>query len=197
MEIVDRLLCIVRLDRNSRYERYFRHLADQAQLTRERLESFTDEFEFKHAVIEYVDCTIRSVYDRQDSAIVHMSPGIRAVYYAWHVQAQVDNGGVHQYFFNKGVEHAFEAIEGYKLLGATKHAAFMAHAIDLYRAEESHQREFCGGNVLTMIEDYSESRKRSQLPSLDEQFPNSDEDVFGLALLYMKTHIDEFITTDR
>jgi Domain of unknown function (DUF4375) len=198
MRIIDRLLRLVKIDSASRSARkFFRDYANRTrypQLTRETLQSI-DELDFDSAVVDYVDIVIDGKYDRAIDIVSKMSPGIQAVYSTWWVQAEVDNGGLHQYFCNKGVEWAFKAVEGYKLLGAPKHTALVTRAIELYLEEEVEQKAFYRGNLQTMIEDYVEARKASDLPALDSLFyALEDEYIIGLAFEYMKRHLDEFVT---
>ena len=200
MGIFDRLLRFIKMDRASRSVRRF--LREEAkrprylELTRTILESI-EERDFSFAVFEYVSLAIKDDHDHEFDIVSQMSQGMQAVYTTWWVQAEIDNGGFHQYFYNKGTQWALKALEGYHLLGAPKHALLMSQAIDLYRQEEEGQNEFYSGNPLTTLEEYVEARKVSCLPELDDLFYDLDEeDLVRLSFEYMKTHMDEFITQD-
>src|SRR5262249_46541165 len=158
------------------------------ELTREILDSI-GELEFDSAVVDYVNLKVGTEGRRRALEIVsQMSRGIQAVYSTWWVQAEVDNGGLHQYFYNQGIDFAFMALEGYRLLGAPKHAELLSRAIDIYLGEEESQRAHYSGQLLTMLEDYVEARKASGLPELERMSHIEGEHVIGLAFQYMKKH---------
>jgi hypothetical protein len=198
VDILDRLLAIIKMDRSSRWtRRFFREYDNRTrypELTRKILESI-GELEFDLAVVDYVGLKIEADYRRKFEIVSQMSPGIQAVYSTWQVRAEVDNGGLHQYFYNQGVEWAFKALEGYRLLGAQVHAEVMARAIDLYLLEEGKQHAHFSGEVVTLLGDYCEARKKSKLPELDAIFSGiKNESVIDLSFSYMKRHMDQFIT---
>ena len=121
MRLLDRLLRLIKMDRASRStRRFFRNYARRTrypELTREILDSI-GELEFDSAVVDYVNLKVGTEGRRRALEIVsQMSRGIQAVYSTWWVQAEVDNGGLHQYFYNQGIDFAFMALEGYRLLG--------------------------------------------------------------------------------
>jgi len=199
------LLRLLNLDSASRSVGKFLHgyanWTGYPEITRDALKSF-DELHFDTAVVEYVNVRINEEckeHDRELDIVSRMSPGIQAVYTTWYVQTEVNEGGLHQYFYNKGVEWAFMAVEGYKRLGAPKHAALMLQAIEIYLDEELDQRAIYSGRPEAMIDDYVEARKVSALPALDSQFAGllKDESIIGLAFDYMRHHVDEFITHRR
>jgi hypothetical protein len=197
MDLLDRLLRLIKMDRASRsIRRFYRDYDNRMrypELTRDILDSI-GELEFDAAVVDYVGLKIDMDYTHALEIVSQMSPGIQAVYTTWWVRAEMDNGGIHQYFYNKGVDWAFKALEGYRLLGAPKHAALMAQAIDLYLQEEDQQRAHFSGNLLTMLEDYVEARKASNLKDLDALFDRIEgESIIELAFQYMKNHPEEFI----
>ena len=198
MAFLDRLLRLIKMDRASRSTRRFRRnyarRTRYPELTREILESIT-EMEFDSAVVDYVHLKVGTGGRRRALEIIsQMSRGIQAVYATWWVQGERDNGGLHQYFYNQGVEFAFMALEGYRLLGARKHAEMMARAIDAYLEEEESQRAHYSGEVTTMVEDYVEATKGSSLPALERMCDTTGENVIVLAFQYMKSHPEEFVT---
>jgi len=195
MDFLDRLLALIKMDRSSRWSRrYLREHPRYPELTRRILESIS-ALDFDLAVVDYVSLKVTSDYNRKLEIVSQMSPGIQAVYSTWCVQAEVDDGGLHQFFYNKGVDWAFKALEGYHLLGAHKHAEVMARAIEVHLEEEREQKAQFSGELVSLLEDYCEARKLSKLPDLDAQFPAThDESVIALAFEYMKRHMDQFIT---
>src|SRR5262249_32400256 len=117
MDILDRLLRLIKMDRSSRsIRRFFREYDNRTrypELTLAILSSI-GELEFDAAVVDYVQLKVGENCRQEFEIVAQMSPGIQAVFTTWWVQAEVDNGGLHQYFFNKGVDWAFKALEGYR-----------------------------------------------------------------------------------
>lgn len=191
----DWILSFIKMDRSSRSNRrFFREYAKRTRypvLTREILESLTDS-EIDSAIVDYVRLRIDQDYSNHLKIVSSLSPGIRAVYSTWWVQCEVANGGFHQYFYNQGVDWAFTALEGYKLLGANDHAELVARAIDIYLKEEPEQLKLRPRDLSDMLERYVEARSDSTLPELDNFFYDLKSD--GLAIPYIRAHIDEFVT---
>ncbi|HUE71177.1 MAG TPA: DUF4375 domain-containing protein [Pirellulaceae bacterium] len=159
-------------------------------LTRDILRSL-DDWDLTDAVVDYVRIKIECS-DKDDVEIVSALPrGFQAVYSTWWVRAEVDNGGFHQYFYNQGINWAFMALEGYKLIGATELAGLMARAIELFLEEESEQLSYRTPDLSRMLEQYVEARNASALPELDNLFYRIEGDD-GVTE-YIRTHLDEFI----
>jgi hypothetical protein len=64
-----------------------------------------------------------------------LPPGVRAIYTTWLVDAEVNAGGFHQYFFNSSGQYAGDALAAYELLGAEEYAAIMRSAIATYEID--------------------------------------------------------------
>jgi hypothetical protein len=41
-------------------------------------------------------------------------PGVRALYVTWEVEAEVNNGGFHQYYWNTGDRYSEQAVDGFE-----------------------------------------------------------------------------------
>ena len=158
-------------------------------LTRAILDSLDDQDLFD-AIHDYVDLKVEKDYGNEFAIVSSMPRGFQAVYSIWGLKAEVDNGGFYQFFYNKNVDWAFMALEGYKLFGEDKLAAITARAIELYLQEESEQRKYQSDNPLEMIEKFVEGRKASTLPELDKLFYECDG-CDGAE--YIRAHIDEFV----
>ena len=57
-------------------------------------------------------------------------------YAIWGVQAEVNNGGFNQYYFNSSGRYADVAADGFKIIGALKFADLMRRANDIYKKNE-------------------------------------------------------------
>ena len=55
----------------------------------------------------------------------------QAIYTIWWLEAEVNNGGFHQYFWNSAGDNAEAALNSLKIIGATKTASLLKQAIDI------------------------------------------------------------------
>jgi hypothetical protein len=170
-----------------------RRQANRKVLTRALLEGL-DDWKLVQAVVDYVlNQTEQMDDDRTDFQIVSAMPhGFQAVFHTWWVHAEVSNGGFHQYFYNKDVDWAFSALEGYKLFGEDELAGLMARAIEIYLKEEPDQLAHRLDEPLKIIERYVAARDESTLPELDNLFYKAVGEKG--AVRYIRAHLDEFIT---
>jgi hypothetical protein len=163
-------------------------------LEREKLAAL-DDFDLVDAVVDYMQLKIDGDHEHAFEIVSNLPLGFRAVYSTWWVQAEVNNGGFHQYFYNWGVNWAFMALEGYKLFGAQELAALMARAIDVYLQEEPEQLQHRTADLTRMLAQYAKARELSTLPELDSLFYEV-QDTIGAAE-YIRNHLDEFVTDEN
>lgn len=61
----------------------------------------------------------------------------RTVYVVWWLEAEVNNGGFHQYFWNSSSDRANEALAEFEKVGAIKTAALLKSAMTIAFGDES------------------------------------------------------------
>jgi hypothetical protein len=90
-----------------------------------------DEFDLTSAVFNLIRAK-RELQgpDNDDELLPTLNPGMQMVFATWWLEAEVNNGGFHQFFWNKSPSMAFAAAEGYRLIGATPHLALTLRAIE-------------------------------------------------------------------
>ena len=120
------------------------------------------------------------------------SRGLRMVYSTALVEDEVNNGGFNQYFWNTDGESAQDALSGFGLIGASKHAAIMKEAIDIWRTEKTQMERFKSSNSL---QDFSDSYKHTKLNPLDDRFYKleSEENLTALRAKYVRSRPQEFV----
>jgi len=105
----------------------------------------------------------------------------QAIYTIWWLEAEVNNGGFHQYFWNSAGDHADAALKSLKNIGALKTASLLERAIeiafggDLPASRESRQ------NQLVIDEDV----KMDSLGDLDLVFYEYPEDFYKMLDSYV------------
>jgi hypothetical protein len=106
----------------------FRHL------TPELLASLSAD-EVADAIMQHVHYRVAGSWGREAPIIRARPAGVRAIYTTWLVDAEVNAGGFHQYFFNSSGQYAGDALAGYELLGAEEYAAIMRAAIATFEID--------------------------------------------------------------
>ena len=91
--------------------------------------------EVAEAIVQHVHLRVAGSWGREAPIIRSLPPGVRAIYTTWLVDAEVNAGGFHQYFFNSSSQYAGDALAGYELLGAEEYAAIMRTAIATFEID--------------------------------------------------------------
>ena len=89
-------------------------------------------------------------------------------------EAEVNNGGFNQYYFNTDGRFASKAVEAFEYFGATKHAALMREANAVRSSEAAAMAVFKGRGSL---EAFPESYEHTQLGPLDDRFHHLAESL--------------------
>src|SRR5688500_14341087 len=84
--------------------------------------------ELGDAVLQHVHLQIQAGADEVD-VVATLPKGTRAIFTTFLVDAEVNNGGFNQFFYNPHGELAGIALSGYELLGAEEYAEVMRSAI--------------------------------------------------------------------
>lgn len=145
---------------------------------------------------------IDNIFSKQDSIgsnetnysiIKSLSKGRQAVFATWGLEAEVNNGGFNQYFYNFSTsgQYAEEAADGFVLIGANKYANLTQRAIDLYMKNIKYFENYKDGT----LESFSKSYDNNPLDKLDKEFYALDsvEHISKLRIHYIRKHKNEFI----
>lgn len=145
--------------------------------------------DLEQALIDHVvDVRIGTRKDEEYEIVSGLSAGFRMVYTTWWLEAEVNNGGFNQYFWNSAGRFAKEALAGFERLGATEHAALVAEAIAIEAEERSAQQKHKDAGT---VEAFSESYETSRLGALDERFYALS--LGDLRVRYIQSHPAEFL----
>ena len=127
------------------------------------------------AVFDYAASKLDGKNDRQ--ILMGLSPGVRALYLTWVVEAEVNNGGFNQYYFNTEGAFAPDAVDAFEFFGATQLAALMREANAVREAEEKAMAKFKDAKTL---EAFLESYEETKLGPLDDRFIELSEKLTEL-----------------
>jgi hypothetical protein len=158
-------------------------------LTPEILKSIPDD-QVEQAVIEYVDEKIGDDYDHEVAIVAKLPIGAQALYITWWVEAEVNNGGFNQYYWNNAGKFADQAAEAFEFFSAHEHAALVREANSVRALETDKMKKFKDRGS---IEAFSESYKESQLGPLDTRFYEMKEDVGALRIAKIRSNPEFFV----
>jgi len=79
---------------------------------------------------------------RERDVLDGLSAGFRAVYSTWWVEAEVNNGGLNQYFWNSSGEFARDAVAGFDRIGVPAMARLMERGIAIRDQDEAKNKKF-------------------------------------------------------
>lgn len=122
--------------------------------------------EIGDVVLQHVQLRWGAVRNEAD-VVAHLAAGVRAIYATFIVDAEVNNGGFNQFFYNPHGVLAGEALRGYELLGAEDYADVMRAAIATYEVERDKLAPFHDAGTL---EAFGESYEHTELGAVDQRY---------------------------
>ncbi len=136
---------------------------------------------------DHISLTTDGEYD----AISKLPHGHQMIHAISQLEAAVNNGGFHQYFWNTRGKFVFMVIEGYRRLRHEQNLRLALKAIESFFGEEAEQANFQTDRLEELLEKYQEARENSRLPDLDKEPLTSCEDEL---IAYAQTHLAEFVS---
>lgn len=107
----------------------------------------------------------------------------------WQLEAEVNNGGFSQYFFNSDGAQALEAPNALTAIGAVRCAAITSKAIEALQVGELNwQDEDVRQAYLLVLPEEVEDR----LSALDQAFYDYPDNLSDLLAAFARSHITEF-----
>jgi len=159
------------------------------ELTPEILKSIPDD-QVEQAVIDYVDEKIGDDSDHEVAIVAKLPIGAQALYITWWVEAEVNNGGFNQYYWNNAGKFSDQAAEAFEFFSAHEHAALMREANSVRALEADKMKKFKDRGTM---EAFAESYKESQLGPLDTRFFETKEDLGALRISKIRSNPEFFV----
>ena len=160
-------------------------------LTTEILDSIADD-KLEQAIMDNIDTNFQDGEQYTLEQISKLTKGQQAVFSTWWLEAEVNNGGFNQFYFNSSGQFAKMAEIGFKTIGAGKFSELTERANKIYSENKERLEEFDDGTM----ESFSESYKENPLNDLDTEFYNlyDSEKIGELRIKYIRENKNEFIT---
>lgn len=178
----------------SRIIREFENRKKYTVLTEDVLKQIPDE-ELVLAVHDYITETIlENNFEDEYKIIKKQSKGIQYIWCVWWLEAEVNNGGFNQYFYNSSGQFAEEAYEACEGIGAHKTASIVQEAIKiLFNEMDLYRKTKEAGTLEAFMESYNET----ELGRCDEEFYKYQDNLNGLIVTYIRSHYQEFVTKEE
>ena len=159
------------------------------ELTKSILDGLPDD-QLEQAVYDNISEIIGEDYENELSNVKKLTKGQKAIFSTWAVEAEVNNGGFNQFYFNSSGQYGDMAVEGFETVDATKHAELMREANKIYASIKKDLEKFDDGTV----ESFSESYEDNPLNKLDDKYYDLDknESLWGLKVKYIREHPEQF-----
>ena len=160
-------------------------------LTKEILNDVNDD-DLEQTVIDNIMEKFDKNFTNEYEVVSELSNGRKWIYTSWCLEAEVNNGGFIQYFFNSSGEFAYLALEGLEQLETFEHANLLRRALVLL---ELNEKTFEKLRNESSIESFVEAREEVDLSTLDEEFYELEKDrtLSKLRINYIRQNLAEFI----
>lgn len=153
------------------------------------LASIPDD-KLEQAIVDYVVTKIGDDWDNMREIVDGLPDSFRGFYATWWLEAEVNNGGFNQYFWNPYGYWAEDAIAAFQDYGAGEYAELTKKAVTLFLSEIEAHKEF---RELGTLEAFSESYKHTELGDLDSQFWEIKQELSRLRIAYVRQNPEKFI----
>lgn len=151
-------------------------------LTKQMLDTSSDQ-RLEDKIIANINSKLNPELSNDKDVLPTLSKARQAIYYVYQAEVEVNNGGFDQFYLNNFVNsdrsYMFDKItEAFKLIGATKFAALIDKANQIFKANEK---------------DFAE--KEGLFDKLDQEFYDTykQENLSDLRIKFIRNNIEAFV----
>lgn len=130
-------------------------------------------------------------YEKEYETVMSWNKSRQAIYMIWALEAEVNNGGYNQFYFNSSGQFYKHLPGALKLVGANKFADLTQRANDTFEKENSKITQHQDGT----IEGFSKSYDDNPLNKFDDEFYKlyDTENLQNIQVAFIKKHKAEFV----
>ncbi|WP_448137994.1 DMP19 family protein [Sphingobacterium siyangense] len=163
--------------------------SNQTPLTEQIIDTTSDDM-LLEVVYDNLFRKLSAAYDKEYEIVLSWNKSRQAIYMISRLEAEVNNGGYNQFYFNSSGQFATALPEALKLVGATKFADLVERANSTFVKEKSKITEDQDGTV----EGFSKSYENNPLNKFDEEFYklNDVENLQKIQVDYIRKNKKEF-----
>jgi hypothetical protein len=161
------------------------------KITPEIITTIPDD-KLEQAIMDNIDTYFENGEHYTLDKISKLTKGQQAVFSTWWLEAEVNNGGFNQFYFNSSGQYAEMAEIGFKTIGAEKFSGLTLRANNIFTENKERLEEYDDGTM----ESFSESYKDNPLNDLDTEFYKlyDSENISDLRIKYIRKNNKEFTT---
>ncbi|WP_346067328.1 DMP19 family protein [Sphingobacterium siyangense] len=161
----------------------------QTPLTEQIIDTTSDDM-LLEVVYDNLFRKLSAAYDKEYEIVLSWNKSRQAIYMISRLEAEVNNGGYNQFYFNSSGQFATALPEALKLVGATKFADLTERANSTFVKEKSKITEDQDGTV----DGFSKSYDNNPLNKFDEEFYklNDVENLQKIQVDYIRKNKKEF-----
>jgi len=132
-------------------------------------------------------------YEKEYEIVLSWNKSIQAIYMIWALEAEVNNGGYNQFYFNSSGQFYKHLPDALKLVGANKFADLTKRANDTFEKENPKITQHQDGT----IEGFSKSYDDNPLNKFDDEFYDlyKTENLQQIQVDFIRKNKKEFIDT--
>ena len=130
-------------------------------------------------------------YEKEYETVISWNKSRQAIYMIWALEAEVNNGGYNQFYFNSSGQFYKHLPEALRLVGAKKFADLTEKANKIFEKENEKITKYQDGT----IEGFSKSYEDNPLNDFDTEFYElyQTENLQQIQIDYIRKHKPEFI----
>jgi hypothetical protein len=162
----------------------------KTKFTEETIDKISDE-NLLLEVYDNISLKLPKDYKKEYESVIKLSKSEQAIYMIWGLEAEINNGGFNQYFFNSSGQFAELTPDALKLVGAVKFAELTEKANRIYKTENDKITKHQDGT----IDGFSKSYDENPLNELDDEFYAlyDKEKLHDLQIEYIRKNKKDFI----
>lgn len=159
-------------------------------LTKEILDTIPDD-DLVQVIFDNLSEKLPDDYEREYATVMSWNPSRRAIFMIWLLEAEVNNGGWNQFYYNSSGEYHPHLPEALRLVGANPFADLTERANAVYREENEKITAHHDGS----IEGFSKSYEDNPLEPFDDEFYdlNDSLSLAEVQVKYIRMHEGEFL----
>ncbi|MBK7709860.1 MAG: DMP19 family protein [Bacteroidales bacterium] len=157
----------------------------------EQIIDITSDHNFLQVVFDNLSAKLPEDYDKEFESIMTWNKSRQAIYMIWALEAEVNNGGYNQFYFNSSGQFYKYLPEALRLVGANKFADLTQQANNIFEKENKKITKHQDGT----IEGFSKSYDDNPLNDLDTKFYElyKTENLYQIQVDYIRKNMKDFI----
>jgi hypothetical protein len=142
-------------------------------------------------VFDNLSAKLPADYKKEYECVMTWNKSRQAIYMIWALEAEVNNGGYNQFYFNSSGQFYKYLPEALRLVGANKFADLTQQANNIFEMENNKITKHQGGT----IEGFSKSYDDNSLNNLDTKFYElyKTENLLQIQVDYIRKNKKDFI----